>query len=151
MADRIIVICCLLLSAIYLYATSQIPSIEMMDPLGPKAFPVLLGIGMLVVASLLILEMRRGADIPVSKVPPQNLRHWLVISSVIGWIALYFAALQPLGYMIDTSVFLLGMMAYFNRGKWMANILTALLFSIGSFFLFTKFLGVTLTKGFWGI
>ena len=151
MADRIVLVCSLFLSATYLYATSQIPSIEMMDPLGPKAFPVLIGIGMLVVAGLLILEMRRDAVVSVSKAPRQNIRQRIVIAAVVGWIASYFAAFQTLGYMIDTSLFLLGMMAYFNRGKWRANFLTALLFSTGSFAVFTKLLGVTLPKGLLGI
>ncbi len=147
MADRIVFIGTVLLAAVYLYATSRIPSIEMVDPLGPKAFPVLLGMSLLVVAGLLLLEMRRGTDAPAAKASPQNRGYWLMIAAVSGWMALYFATFEKLGYLIDTTAFLLGLMAYFHRGKWTANILTALLFSGGSFFLFTKVLGVTLPKG----
>lgn len=147
MADRIVFFGSVLLAVVYLYATSQIPSIEMVDPLGPKAFPAMLGISLLVVAGLLLLEIRRGPDAHAVKAPPQNRGYWLMIAAVSGWMALYFAAFEKLGYLIDTTAFLLGLTAYFNRGKWTANILTALLFSEGSFFLFTKILGVTLTKG----
>ncbi len=147
MADRIIFVGSVLFAVVYLYATSQIPTIEMVDPLGPKAFPVLLGISLLVVAGLLLFEMRRGAETPAVKASAQNRGYWLMIAAVSGWMALYFAAFEKLGYLIDTTTFLLGLMAYFHRGKWTANILTAVLFSTGSFFLFTKVLGVTLPKG----
>ncbi len=148
MADRIVFVCTVLLAVLYLYGTSLIPSIEMIDPLGPKAFPMLLGISLLVVAGLLFLEMRRSTtDAAAATAARQDRRHWLMIAAVAGWIALYFAAFGTLGYLIDTAVFLIGLMAYFNRGKWTANIVTALLFAAGSFFLFTKGLGVTLPKG----
>ncbi len=147
MGDRIVFSGSVLLAIVYLYATSQSPSIEMVDPLGPKAFPLLLGISLLVVAGLLLFEIRHGPKAPAPQAPPQNRGYWLMIAAVSCWMALYFAAFEKLGYLIDTTAFLLGLMAYFNRGKWTANILTALLFSAGSFFLFTKFLGVTLAKG----
>jgi putative tricarboxylic transport membrane protein len=38
-------------------------------------------------------------------------------------------------------------MAYFNRGKWVANVLTSVLFSIGSYVMFVKLLGVSLAPG----
>lgn len=147
MADRVVFVCTVLLAVIYLYATSRIQTIEMIDPLGPKAFPTLLGIGLIVVAGLLLLEMRRGTNATAVTSPSQERQYWPMIAAVSGWIALYFAAFETLGYLIDTTVFLLGLMAYFNRGKWTTNILTSLLFSTGSFFLFTKVLSVTLPKG----
>ena len=39
------------------------------------------------------------------------------------------------------------MTAWFNRGRWMMNILTSVLFSAGSYLMFTKLLGVTLAQG----
>ena len=43
LTDRIIGVLTLLLAAVYLYATAQIPTLEIGDPLGPKAFPRLAG------------------------------------------------------------------------------------------------------------
>ena len=40
----------------------------------------------------------------------------------------------------------LGMTAWFNRGRWKMNVLTSVLFSVGSYFMFTKLLGVTLAR-----
>jgi putative tricarboxylic transport membrane protein len=54
---------------------------------------------------------------------------------------------ESLGYVIATSIYLLVLMAYFNRGKWVANVLTSVLFSIGSYVMFVKLLGVSLAPG----
>ena len=63
------------------------------------------------------------------------------------WIAAYFTVFTTLGFVISTTLFLLGMTAWFNRGRWMMNILTSVLFSAGSYLMFTKLLGVTLAQG----
>ncbi len=147
MADRIVLVGSIFLAAVYLYATSQIPSIEMVDPLGPRAFPVLLGVSLLIVAGLLLLEIRRRTDAPAAPASSQDRGYGLMVAAVSGWMALYFAAFEKLGYLTSTTGFLLCLMAYFNRGQWMANLLTALLFSGGSFLLFTKVLGVVLPAG----
>ena len=52
-ADRIILVLILVLAGGYFYATQQIPSLEIGDPLGPKAFPRRLTIGLLLTAALL--------------------------------------------------------------------------------------------------
>ena len=59
MADRILAACTLLLSGIYLYATYRLPALEIGDPLGPKAFPYLLGILFAASAVLLFIESLR--------------------------------------------------------------------------------------------
>ena len=37
--DRVILVCTVIIALVYLYATTLIPSLEIGDPLGPKAFP----------------------------------------------------------------------------------------------------------------
>jgi len=61
-------------------------------------------------------------------------------------MAVYFAVFETLGYVVATTLFLFPVMAWFNRGKWLANALSAALFSIGSYAMFT-WLDVTLPGG----
>jgi len=150
MADRVIFVCTLVLAAVYFYATAQIPSLEIGDPLGPKAFPRLLGIGLLITAGMLFMEMRRARKTGIpgnERTPSGERRHLAVIAAVAVWTGLYFAVFERLGYAIATAIYLLALMAYFNRGKWMANVLTSVLFSFISYFMFTSLLGVTLARG----
>jgi len=148
-ADRIICAVTLLLAVVYLYATAQIPTLEIGDPLGPKAFPRLLGIGLILSAVLLFLETVRAGkgQAPQPALPAHGQRHLWIVAAVVVWTALYFLVFEKLGYLIATTVYLLALMAYFNRGKWLANVLTSVLFCVISYLLFTKALGVTLAKG----
>ena len=75
MTDRIIGALTLLLAAVYLYATAQIPTLEIGDPLGPKAFPILLGIALIAAAILLFVETLKKSREPGTEVPRESLRH----------------------------------------------------------------------------
>jgi len=149
MADRVIVACCVVLALVYFYGTSQIPSLEIGDPLGPKAFPILLGIALLLATGLLVVEHLKDAKSAMPS-PPQpakpDRRHLPVLGAVVIWMAVYYAFFETLGYVIATTVFLLPLMAWFNRGKWLANVLSAALFSIGSYVMFA-WLDVALPHG----
>lgn len=150
MTDRIIFALILVLAAVYFYATAQIPTLEIGDPLGPKAFPRLLGIGLLITAALLFMEMWRARkNQPRNDATPQNgdRRHLLIVGAVAVWTGLYFAAFEPLGYVLSTIIYLLALTAYFHRGKWVTNVLTSVLYGVLSYLLFSTALGVTLPKG----
>jgi len=63
------------------------------------------------------------------------------------WTGLYLAVFEWLGYAIATSIYLLILMAYFHRGKWTSNILTSVLYSFISYWMFSRLLGVSLPRG----
>ncbi len=149
-ADRVIFVCIIILAAVYFYATAQIPSLEIGDPLGPKAFPRLLGIALLITAAIRFVEMWREAKTaPKQKerVTVESRRHFMVIAAVVVWTGLYFAVFERLGYVIATTTYLLALMAYFHPGRWITNILTSVLFCVGTYVMFSYMLGVSLTKG----
>jgi len=150
MADRVIFVGTLILAAVYFYATAQIPTLEIGDPLGPKAFPRLLGIGLLITAGMLLMEMWKAGKVEDLKNPDGGLhdhRQYFIVAAVVVWTALYFAVFEWLGYVLSTAVYLIVLTAYFNRGKWLANSLTSVLFGICSYVMFSKLLDVSLPRG----
>jgi putative tricarboxylic transport membrane protein len=148
--DRIIGGLAILLAAVYLYATAQIPALEIGDPLGPKAFPILLGIALILAAILLLIETLKPDDTASVDAGPVYRRHLWLIGAVTLWTALYFWVFDRAGYLVSTVVYLLALTVVFNAGKWVANVLTSVLFAIGSYVLFVKILGVTLPVGILG-
>jgi putative tricarboxylic transport membrane protein len=149
MTDRVIFVCTIIIAAVYFYATTLIPSLEIGDPLGPKAFPRLLGVFLLIAAGLLFLEMWKDRKQPAQQVGEAGANAWQhagVIAGVTVWTGLYYIVFDRLGYIVVTTVYLLALMAWFNRGKWTANILTSLLFSGLSYWMFVT-LDVNLPKG----
>lgn len=148
-SDRVIFVCTLIIAAAYFYGTAQIPSLQIGDPLGPRAFPYLVGIGLLVAGGWLLLEMLQSkkAAQPATHAESEDRRHLILIGAVVAWLAIYFALFERLGFLLSTPVFLFVLMAYLNRGKWMANGLTSVLFTLGAYALFNHVLGVPLAKG----
>lgn len=150
MVDRVIFAGILILAAVYFYATAQIPSLALSDPLGPKAFPRLLGIGLLITAGILFIEMLRAGKIKDQDADTQasaEWRHYLVVGAAAVWTGVYFAVFEWLGYAIATTIYLLVLTAYFHKGHIKTNVLTSVLFSFVSYIMFTQLLGVTLARG----
>ncbi|HSC94195.1 MAG TPA: tripartite tricarboxylate transporter TctB family protein [Burkholderiales bacterium] len=149
MADRIILACTILLAVLYLYATTLIPSLEIGDPLGPKAFPRLIGIALLLAAAMLALEMWRERGKVAARAQgaalfdPKVLK---VLAVVAIWIGIYYSMLERLGYILATTAFLFPLMAWFNRGKWLANAISAVGFAALTYWLFVA-LDVRLPRG----
>lgn len=147
--DRVIFVCSIVIAAVYLYGTEQIPSLQIGDPLGPKAFPRLLGAFLLIAAGLLFIEMwkdRKARAAQPGEDETAAWRHAGVIAAVTVWTGLYYAVFDMLGYIVATMVYLFALMAWFNRGKWLANGLTSMLFCVLSYAMFVK-LNVNLAKG----
>jgi putative tricarboxylic transport membrane protein len=147
--DRVIFVCTVLAAAVYLYATTLIPTLEIGDPLGPKAFPRLLGVCLLIGAALLFIEIWKERKVapPVAEPrEPSDARHLWVLAAVVPWTALYYVSFERAGYVAATSIYLLALMAWFNRGKWIANVATSVLFSALSYYMFLK-LDVRLPQG----
>ncbi len=150
MADRVIFVLTVVLAAVYLYATEQFPALEISDPLGPKAFPRLLGAALLLTAAVLLLEMVRKKKRTKNDGGEDTSSHWrqsLVIGTAVIWTGLYFVVFERLGYALSTTFYLLGLMAYFHRGKWLVNLLTSFLYSFISYWMFAKLLDVPLARG----
>jgi len=152
--DYVIVLCTIALAVGYLYETLQIPSLDTVDPLGPRAYPYLIFAGLIVSAIWLSLEtLQKKKAASRSNVPAQETdaepegRHGRMLAAVVVWLGLYYAAIVPLGFVVSSFVFLVGLTACFNPGKWVANVLTSFIFVVGFYFLFTSVLGVPLTKG----
>ena len=107
MTDRVIFVCTIVIAAVYFYATTLIPTLEIGDPLGPKAFPRLLGVCLLIAAGLLFIEMwkdRMTAAPRPAPAAPHDLRHLWVLAAISVWTAAYYMVFEKAGYIVATSV-----------------------------------------------
>jgi putative tricarboxylic transport membrane protein len=59
-----------------------------------------------------------------------------VLAVVVVWTGLYYLAFEDLGYVLSTSIYLLPLMAWFNRGRWVMNVVSTLVFVLSTYFLF---------------
>lgn len=134
-------------AAVYLYGTSLLNVPDMVDPVGPTTFPYLIGICLLLCAAGLFFEgvsKGRGSQSSPSVREKKPVTDYLVSFGTIVWTLLYYTAFSPVGYVISTAVFLLGLMSIFHRGHLVTNLLVSVGFSVVSFLIFTRFFEVVL-------
>jgi putative tricarboxylic transport membrane protein len=142
LADRVILACTIVVAIIYLYATTLIPTLAIGDPLGPKAFPRLLGIALLIAAAFFALELWRARssdqERPKASSEPPMFEGPVVavLAVVVVWTGLYYLVFEDLGYVLATTIYLLPLMAWFNRGRWVMNVVSTLVFVLSTYFLF---------------
>jgi putative tricarboxylic transport membrane protein len=143
LADRVILACTVIVAVVYLYSTTLIPTLAIGDPLGPKAFPRLLGIALLIAAAFFALELWRArrsqeerAEAPPSAEPMFEGRVIAVLAVVVVWTGLYYVVFEPLGYVLATGIYLLPLMAWFNRGRWIANVVSTVVFVLLTYYMF---------------
>jgi putative tricarboxylic transport membrane protein len=153
MADRILGVGIFILGGALLYATAQLEDPPLVDPLGIRTFPAVVAIGALIAGALLLFEKYREQQNQSEKEGQtvETKNRPLAAGAVLGWMLLMYILLETLGFAVSIALMLFGLMAFFNRGKWIINAAVSVLFSIGFYFVFTKLIGVPLPRGFWAL
>jgi putative tricarboxylic transport membrane protein len=149
--DRIIVVCVLVFTAAYWFAIHQIREPMIGDPIGPRAIPKLLAIGLLISAVMLVFESwaksRSATKEQTAQDTPSHRNSYRLIALLVLATLVYFFVFNFLGYAISTAIYLTGLMLYFNPNKTKANLLTAVIFSLGTYLAFTQLFGAQLPAG----
>jgi putative tricarboxylic transport membrane protein len=164
--DVWLALCVIAGALVYLYSDLHMPVMRSGDPLGPRAFPALIGGGLLFAGALLLVETYRkaraeaaarvpseAAGVPSEAAPRthddiRKGRHQtVVLLAMVVWTALYYTAFEPVGYLLSTAVFLGGLLSYFHRGHYRTNILVALGFVLIVDLVFSRLLNVPLPAG----
>ena len=139
------------IAAVYLVADMSVASVQMSDPVGPRAFPALVGTGLLASGVLLLWQtLRRGREpgnVPAAGATPGRP---LVLLGVAGWTALYYVAFVPVGYLIATAVYVFGLLAVFHPRRWAVNTAVTLGLTLACYGTFAKFLRIAMPKGWFG-
>jgi putative tricarboxylic transport membrane protein len=127
---------------VYLVADLHLPQPAIGDPNGPKLFPGFIGAGLVLSGVLLCFE--KPADREHAGMPAGSTK---VLAAMTVWTMGYDLLFEKLGYLLATSLYVLPMLCVFNRGRWVTNLLVAVLFTLGAFVVFDKVLGSTLPPG----
>lgn len=133
-ADLMVAGCAIFLSTAYLIATFDIRSVDIVDPLGPRAYPALLGFVMLGcgVALAAKVVMRYLANMQVADDATDAFAgsQPLAVFAVGLWLLAYFIVFERLGFMLSSIVFIFGLTAFFNKGHWLINTAVAIVFPV---------------------
>jgi len=139
MSDRIFGLFGLVLAAFYFWATSIIPDSFMIDVVGPRAFPYIVGT-VLAICSLYIL-LRPDAE-------PEwpNLMDFIEIIFATAVMFLYAWSLSRVGFVFAT-VFTTAYLTWRLGSKPLSSLITGVVTSAGIYVVFHLILGLSLAKG----
>jgi putative tricarboxylic transport membrane protein len=137
------------LAAVYLYMDMRLPEVRLSDPLGPKAFPARSKARLTVTPPMSAKPVAEPAVKAFSAdATPESKSHAVILIAMVAWTALYYFTFERAGYLLATSVFLFGLLTYFNRKRLKTNLAIALGVTVVFDLLFSQLLGVPMPTGF---
>ena len=135
-SDRIFGLVMLFVALAYIASATQIQTSFLSDPVGPKAFPMLIGAVAALSSLVLIFKPDPDPNWPV-------LRTFGAILVAVIVLVIYAYMLKPLGFIVPT-IFAAGILSYQISPRAVPAALTGLGLSIGLFVLFKYALGLGL-------
>jgi putative tricarboxylic transport membrane protein len=111
---------------------------------GPGLFPFVIGLGMAVLSLGVAATSVRSAPVTAVSAAP---RHMGAALAVIGALAFYALALERIGYVLCTLVFLLVLLSVLGRRSWAVCVAASVLITAGSYLIFAKGLKINLPVG----
>ncbi|ROT95787.1 tripartite tricarboxylate transporter TctB family protein [Marinobacter sp. R17] len=140
-ADRVLGIALIGLAAFAAFKATQFQVTFSYEPVGPKAFPILLSV--VLTALSLVLIFRPGED---GEWPDKLVA--LKLAAVLLVLLVYALLFTRLGYLVTTFLAVLSLARLFEA-SWPKALLAAVLMALGSYYLFTLGLGISLPGGQW--
>lgn len=126
-----------------------IPTMLISDTVGPRAYPILLLAGMIIVVGMLFFEGTQDKNWTESRAALQKFlkKESLTLSFSAAGILLYFLLFEPLGYLLSTAIFLLGSMLLLHPGRRWVIVAVAVGFPASTYFIFSHIFGTQLPRG----
>ena len=135
MRGRIVGVVLVIASTAYLLEARGFVAGFIADPIGPRAFPVLIG-ALLLISCLALLRAP-------SALPPWSWRH----TGLMALLAGYVLVLNGAGFIITTTLLTSCLVALFG-GPFRRGVVLSFLLSVSIFLLFVHVLAIPLPRGF---
>lgn len=140
----------LIVGVVYFFATRALPESAVADPIGPRAFPYIVAVCLMLVGLVLVLKKEKLTEKNRAVIFTWATEKEVVMDIV--WTCLAGLAfgliLEPVGYLISTTLFMTAMMFItYGPSRLFFNIAIALTFSLSTYGLFFGLLDVSLPRG----
>ncbi|ORB29171.1 tripartite tricarboxylate transporter TctB family protein [Mycolicibacterium parafortuitum] len=120
------------------------------DPVGPRLFPILIGVGLLVMAVVLAIAIPRGfrgeADAG-EDIDPDMPSDWRTVGLLVGMFVMLIVLVVPLGWAIAGGLFFAGCATILGSRHYVRNLVIGAVLAVASFYGFYSGLGIPLPAG----
>lgn len=149
LGPRIIAVAVLALGAMVVIVGLQIPRGGGYAAVGPGAFPIVVGAGILLLGLILVLRTTVIPDHDLARrvAAEEAATNWPDVGFVALALVAYALLLKPLGYVVATAVFLPVAARILGGRRPVRDLLAGIAFAFVLYYGFTRFLGVRLPDG----
>ena len=143
MSDRIFGGTMLALALLMMWATTLIEESFIQDPLGPKAFPMVIAVVMALAAVVMIIKPDANPEWP-------ELRKTLELVVTVGVLVAY-AQLLPIAGFVLSTMFATGFLCWRLGASPRQSVQGGVLIALGIYVVFQHVLGLNRARGPWGL
>ncbi|CAN5323751.1 tripartite tricarboxylate transporter TctB family protein [soil metagenome] len=120
------------------------------DPVGPRLFPLVIGIGLIVLGIILAIAIPRGSRGEADAgedVDPNMPSDWRTVGLLIALFVAMIVLVNPLGWVITSSLFFACAATILGSKHYVRNVLIGVVLALASFYAFYSGLGIPLPAG----
>ncbi len=140
-ADRMLGIALIGLAAFIAVQAMQLKTTFSYEPVGPKAFPIVLAIVLALLSLVMVFRPGPNGEWPHKALA---LRLLLVLALLLAYAVLF----TQLGFIVSSLLTVTALARLFGA-SWVKALMTGALMSVVGYFLFTTTLGISLPSGYW--
>lgn len=142
MSDRVFGVVCILLAGFFIWQATLIETGFIVDPTGPKAFPIVIGITLAAAAIYPIVRPDPRPDWPAAG-------RLLEILFAVAVMIAYALALPRFGFVLSTAV-AAGLLSWRLGTRPAIAAAAGVAIAVGIYVIFHLILGLSLARGPWG-
>jgi putative tricarboxylic transport membrane protein len=150
-AQYVVVAVLALVGGFLVYSAVTLPAgFAKVDPLGPKFFPMLLGIAALVLAAILAIAIPRGSKGEADAgedIDPDAPSDWRTVGLLVALFVAMILLVNPLGWVVMSTLFFGAAATILGSKHYVRNFVIGLVLALASFYAFYSGLGIPLPAG----
>jgi putative tricarboxylic transport membrane protein len=120
------------------------------DPVGPRMFPIAVGVGLIVLAILLGVAIPRGStgeEEGGEDIDTSSPADWRTVGLLVGLFIATIVLVVPLGWAITGTLLFAGAATILGSKRYVLNLVIGVVLAVGSFYAFYSGLGIPLPAG----
>jgi putative tricarboxylic transport membrane protein len=150
-AQYLVVAVLVLVGGFLVYNAVTLPAgFAKVDPVGPKFFPMVIGIAALALAAVLAIAIPRGSRGEADAgedIDPDAPGDWRTVGLLVVLFVAMILLVNPLGWVVMSTLFFGGAATILGSKHYVRNFAIGLILALASFYAFYSGLGIPLPAG----